>query len=142
MTRHFPGSARVSGIQIQRGGGPANLTSFVIVASTPPPNAQPITKAEKTYTDDHHNLNAQEQSPQIPPAGILCGEAQKQNNEFDGLSFIMVADARSSAIARRNHVAVRASPSTLLKCSMRATCQVIFSLSWFLYDLLLIFALV
>ena len=39
-------------------------------------------------------------------------------------------------------VAVRASPSTLLKCSMRATCQDIFSLSWFLYDLLLLFALV
>src|ERR1700730_3992038 len=38
--------------------------------------------------------------------------------------------------------AVRASPSTLLKCSMRATCQDIFSLSWFLYDLLLLFALV
>ena len=37
---------------------------------------------------------------------------------------------------------VRASPSTLLKCSMRATCQDIFSLSWFLYDLLLLFALV
>jgi hypothetical protein len=38
-------------------------------------------------------------------------------------------------------VAVRVSPSTLLKCSMRATCQDIFSLSWFLYDFLLLFAL-
>ena len=37
-------------------------------------------------------------------------------------------------------VAVRASPSTLLKCSMRATCQDIFSLSWFLHVLLVLFA--
>jgi hypothetical protein len=70
-----------------------------------------------------------------PLKGILQGW-----RPFGRIGDVHGIAAATSPSALRPGVSPRA--STLLKCSMRATCQDIFSLSWFLHVLLVLFAFV